>query len=72
MSNSPKPETTTARLPSEGYSNGRTTAHFYFETRETDVDGPAYEYIFKCSETGAERRWGLIERFSFSSPEEGN
>lgn len=37
----------------------------YSETRECNVDGPAYEFIYKCLETGAERRWGLIDRVEF-------
>jgi hypothetical protein len=65
--NTPKPETTSAYLSLE---KGRATLHHYLETREVEVDGQAWEFIFKCVETGTERRWGLIERLTFA--EEGN
>jgi hypothetical protein len=62
---SPKPETVNAYLPSYGYTDRRATLHTFQETRETEVDGPAFEFVFKCIETGAERRWGLVDRFVF-------
>lgn len=59
----PKPETLTALLPSFGYGPGRPriTVHTYVDTRECVLptpDGEAWEFVFKCSETGVERRWG--------------
>lgn len=59
----PEPETTSAYLVLE--NKKRATLHIYLETRETIVDGPAWEYIFKCLETGVERRWGVIDRLTF-------
>lgn len=64
----PIPETINALLPSLGYPDRRPTLHIYLEARETRVDGPrgeAWEFIFKCSETGLERRWGIVDRFTF-------
>lgn len=59
----PSPTTLTAILPNQ---SGTPTEHVYTETRECIVDKePAYEYIFKCLDTGAERRWGLVDRFEF-------
>lgn len=64
MTVKPKPFTTWAFLPSRGYGRPRATLHKYTETREASiskessgkVDG--YEFIFTCTETGVERRWG--------------
>lgn len=60
----PKPETINALLPSFGYGPGvpRITKHFWVETRKCDLpgDGDAWEFIFKCSETGVCRRWGTM------------
>lgn len=58
--NSTKPTTRSAYLFSK--SAGRATLHTYVETRPCEVSGPepqAWEYIFRCSVTGDERRWGL-------------
>lgn len=62
-SNAPKPETLNAYLVNEKLE--RPTLHVYLETRETETDGAGWEHIFKCMETGIERRWGLVERLSF-------
>jgi hypothetical protein len=59
----PKPDTLSAVLMSEGL--WRPTWHTYLETREVDLpmgDGSAYEYIYVCSESGVERRWGTRHR----------
>lgn len=56
------PKTKTAMLPSAGYGQLTATRHVYVETRECISPGPdglAYEHIFRCEETGEERRWGL-------------
>lgn len=61
----PKPETKMALLASEGFAAFRLTKHFYVDTREAAVLGPhpeAWEFIFKCAETGVERRWGIVNR----------
>lgn len=59
----PKPVTLNAILPN---NLGNPTLHIFLETRECVVDDePAYEYVFKCLETGSERRWGLVDRFEF-------
>lgn len=61
----PQPETLIAKLPSFGYGPGtpRWTEHKYVKTLECTLpgDGDAYEFIFACSVTGAERRWGTAE-----------
>lgn len=64
----PKPETLRAVLPSFGYPPGgrpRWTEHHFVEAREALVGGPnpdAWEFVFECEETGAERRWGIVDR----------
>ncbi len=65
----PKPITLTAMLINE---HGNLTPHTFLETRECTVkvqvseskfvEEPAFEFIFKCSETNTERRWGLADR----------
>lgn len=57
----PRPQTLTANLESEGIK-GTVTLHRYVDTIPCDVGGPAFEFIYECSLTGARRRWGLIER----------
>jgi hypothetical protein len=67
----PAPQTKVAWLPSFGYGPGtpRVTLHSYSRTLETYLpgDGDAYEIMFKCSETGVERRWGTIDREEITS-----
>jgi len=63
----PVPETKEALLPSFGYGPGypRITRHVYSRTMECTLpspDGDAYEFLYRCSETGVERRWGTQER----------
>jgi hypothetical protein len=68
----PKPETTQAFLVSAGYPTPRGTSHHHYETRPTTIvvpqlDGtlieePVWEHVFKCFETGVERRWGIQAR----------
>ena len=66
MNRIPRPSTRIAYLPSEGLLGQiRATKHVYVDTRRVDVDSdgnrleyPYYEHIFKCTYTGAERRWG--------------
>lgn len=63
----PQPETKTALLKSEHFDTGW-TRHEYVRTelvqmkskREgKEVTTPAWSHIFKCTQTGVERRWGL-------------
>jgi len=64
----PEPQTTNAYLISAGYKRKRATLHVFVEARETTVEGPrgdAWEFIFKCTETDAERRWGIVDRLTF-------
>ncbi|HEY6022487.1 MAG TPA: hypothetical protein VIY48_22275 [Candidatus Paceibacterota bacterium] len=73
----PVPETRTAILQSYGYGPGapRFTLHTYVKTLECYLpgDGEAYELIFACSETKAERRWGTYDMSSGEAPDpEGN
>lgn len=60
------PRTLVALLPSMGYGPGRPriTKHTYSRTMECTLpgDGDAYEHLFKCGETGVERRWGTEDR----------
>lgn len=68
----PVPETKTALLPSFGYGPGlpRVTRHTYTRTLECNLpspDGDAYEFMYQCEETGAERRWGTCEREEMTS-----
>lgn len=62
----PVPSTKEALLPSFGYGPGwpRITKHKYSRTLECTLpdDGDAYEFMFKCQETGVERRWGTCGR----------
>ena len=65
MSRVPRPTTRVAVLPSAGYGQFRLTKHTYVDTRECRVggkDGDAWEHIFRCEETGEERRWGVEPR----------
>lgn len=67
----------TAILPSQGYGPGHpvATLHTFVETRECHLpspDGEAYEYIYKCVVTGAERRWGTADREPRPNTEETN
>lgn len=61
----PKPETINAIIPNV---MGKPTLHVFLETRECNEDGPAYEFIYQCTETETERRWGIVERYEI----EGN
>jgi hypothetical protein len=59
----PEPVTRSALLPSFGFGPGmpRITKHLYSRTLECTLpgqDGTCYEFMFKCEETGVERRWG--------------
>ncbi len=68
----PVPETKTALLPSFGYGPGhpRITRHTNSRTLECTLpspDGSAFEFMYKCSETGVERRWGTYEREEITS-----
>jgi len=77
MTKTPRPQTRTAKLASTGYGKLRFTEHVYVETRECVVPGKdpqAWEHIFKCTETGETRRWGLEQREvspDFSTPATG-
>ncbi len=74
----PVPETLTAWLPSFGYGPGqpRVTLHKYVRTMECNLPGPdpeAYSFEYRCTETGAERRWGVVSRDeSIADDEESN
>ncbi len=63
----PRPETLVALLPSQGYGGPvpRITRHVFVEARECVLpspDGDAWELIYRCEETGEERRWGTTSR----------
>lgn len=74
--NKPKPDTLSAYLS----IGSRATLHTFLDTRECEVEvprtegtakQPAWEFIFRCSETGTERRWGLVDRLVFRNLIEG-
>lgn len=73
----PKPETKVAQLISAGHPSPTFTTHHYYETRPIVLPGPrsdkdnglAWEHVFKCFETGAERRWGIEHRDAVAEPE---
>jgi hypothetical protein len=71
----PRPERFTVCIPSNGYGSPRATRHKYVATRETTFEGPhggpAYEFIFRCEETGEERRYGYQMREADSDVEPG-
>lgn len=58
----PEPETKEALLPSFGYGPGlpRITRHVFTRALECHLpgEGEAWEFLYKCEETGVERRWG--------------
>jgi hypothetical protein len=54
------PETRTAWLPAEGADHA--TLHEYAATVEVKIDDGErrqFEHLFRCTETGALRRWGV-------------
>lgn len=57
----PTPDREVVYLPSAGLDERRATLHRYHETRPAlDANGGAgHEFIFRCAETGAERRYGF-------------
>ena len=66
MSDLPAPEKTEACLPSVGLNYTRATRHTFSHAEEvpyTDADGKpdgsVYAFVYKCTETGAARRWGF-------------
>jgi hypothetical protein len=62
-----------AFLPSSGYGDGRATLHIFDRREEVPAEQlklaqehkprgaqrPGIALIYKCTETGAEKRWGL-------------
>lgn len=73
MNKTPRPERRHAVLWNT--AEGRPTHHNYVETRPTrlnEPDGSAWEHIFRCAETGTERRYGLEHRRLESWAVEGN
>lgn len=65
----PKPETLKAWLISAGLPSPGWTQHTYLETRAKVLTGPepaAWEHIYVCSKTGAERVWGNENRSSYA------
>lgn len=66
----PRPVTITAYLVSSGYGIPKATKHVYHESRAATLPQsrgiPAqaiWEHIFRCTQTGALRRWGYEKRF---------
>ncbi len=62
-------QTITALLPSAGYNYRKVTRHTYAhsELATVQIDGrPAVGlgHLFRCSETGALRRWGCDATFA--------
>ena len=66
----PIPTTKTAYLVSAGYAEPRATRHVYVETRAVIIPGPggeAWEFLYKCEQTGEVRRWGAERRFEITN-----
>ena len=80
----PKPETRRAFLISAGYPRPTPTVHHFYEARRVTLPGTrgvAWEFIYRCFKTGAERRWGTANALEIvgadfvqddSDSEEGN
>lgn len=68
MTKIPRPTTRVAWLPSAGRGTPLATKHTYVDTRECVVAGaPAWEHIFRCEDTGEERRWGVEARTGYAA-----
>lgn len=68
MSDVPKPVTKRPILLSAGYSLPTPTRHRWIATRACTLPGPdgaAWEFVFVCETTGAERRYGVEDRRSW-------
>ncbi len=60
---------------SAGFVDPKPTKHDFVETRECVLPGPdgnAWEFLFKCQETGEIRRYGVEDRKVPSWVAEGN
>ena len=78
----PRPDVSTALLPTAHGGYRRVTVHDYVETRECMVNivndqgdvtvSPAYEFIYQCRESRTQRRWGTAERRSSGPTEIAN
>ena len=62
--NPPRPARKNVFLVSAG--SKRASLHFFVETRPVTLaghfGGPAWEFVYECSETGFQRRFGCEER----------
>ena len=62
----PAPDRRSAIIISAGIVRPQPTLHHYVQTRECELPGEyggiAYEFLFRCSVTGAVRRYGAVER----------
>lgn len=72
----PQPETKRAFLVPAGEARRVATVHHYYETRliegAVDMHGrpvTEYEFIFRCFQSGAERRWGTYLPLNQASSE---
>lgn len=72
----PTPPTTVAYIPSFGYGPGkpRWTWHDFSHSEECYLpdEGPCWELLYKCRETGTLRRWGTWFDEELESLEEAN
>lgn len=68
----PEPQTKVALLPSFGYGPGspKITRHIYSRSVECTIPGdpeagtttgPGVEFLYRCSVTNVERRWGVVD-----------
>ncbi len=58
-----KPPVPDTRRPWLVNAHGKATRHKYVATRPISCGfGDAWEFVYVCSVTGAERRWGAVER----------
>ncbi len=69
MSLSPRPMKLHPILATEGPDGTQWARHDYVEARPCVVPNPegvmedAYEFIYRCSLTGVEKRWGIVDRW---------
>lgn len=62
----PSPETKLAHLTSDAFEAPTWTLHKFVKTQACvlagPLGGPAYEFIYQCTQTGFQRRWGTVDR----------
>lgn len=70
----PRPERTRVLLVSSGLHDATWTVHNYAYTRKARLahgDGEAWEHVFRCTKTGALRRFGTARIDEAATGDEG-